>query len=488
MFSKIPRHEIAIVIRLFLFCLLAGSSYTLAKTAADSLFLSRIGAGSLPAEFLAAGVATALFATLWVRAAKSVSIGRLLRATAAILAVFYITAWVMLPMMDHSFSLLSVIYVLAEIKGCLYAIVAISAMNETLGRNSSRQSWATILLGFSLAAITVGATIGFESTLWDADNWLLVAGILDLLAILTGVGLKSADAKRKAQRVKSAHRLTGEAGGKKGLPSTAAPFDPATADQSNEREARGDQSGHGSHGSHGDQSDQSDHNDEDAEPLGARIAKQSLPLTKYADAEAFAMWFSVLIAAKVMVLTLVAFNWKVSVNEYLGSSERLLASYFGWFYAMAGLGTLLVQFFVTARLLSNKSVVVPILVLPAALLLLNVLFISGSGLGMSLAFTFYITTGAKAMDAWRRSTHDTAIHLLYTSIEKRKRRGLIGHNHGLIKPGSEIAAGLVLVTSSVWFQQTALLAASVIWIFATLAITGLLRRLKKAAGKKKRPT
>lgn len=449
MFSKIPRHEIAIVIRLFLFCLLAGSSYTLAKTAADSLFLSRIGVDSLPAEFLAAGVATALFATLWVRAAKRISIGRLLRATAAILGVFYITAWVMLPMMDHSFSLLSVIYVLAEIKGCLYAIVAISAMNETLGRNSSRQSWATILLGFSIAAITVGTAIGFESTLWDADNWLLVAGVLDLLAILTGVGLKSANAKFES---------------KKGNPAAESATGTVT-DENN-------QSPIATHQSTDDAADAT-------EPLQAQIAKQSLPLTKYADAERFALWFSVLIAAKVMVLTLVAFNWKVSVNNYLGSSERLLAAFFGWFYAMAGLGTLLVQFFVTARLLSNKSVVFPILVLPTALLLLNVLFVSGVGLGVSMAFTFYITTSAKAMDAWRRSTHDTAIHLLYTSIEKRKRRGLIGHNHGLIKPGSEIAAGLVLVTSSVWFQQTALMTASFVWVAATLAITGLLKRRRK---------
>lgn len=439
MFSKIPRHEIVIVVRLFAFCLCAGSSYTLAKTAADSLFLSRIGSASLPVEFLAAGVATALFATLWVRAAKRISIGRLIRLTASVLAVFYIALWWTLPMMHHSFALLSVVYVLAEIKGCLYAIMAISAMNETLGRNSSRQSWATVLLGFPLAAIAVGSAVGFESTMWDADNWLMVAGLLDLLAILPGVGLVSPLGKKSVKP------------------------DSSKATHVNEVE----------------DIDSIENNDQP--DLISRIATQWLPLTKYADAETFARWFSVLIAAKVVVLTLVAFNWKISVNEYFGGSERLLAAYFGWFYAMSGVGTLLVQFFITGRLLSDKSVVVPILVLPTMLLLLNTVFVTGGGIGLSVALMFYISTTAKAMDAWRRSTHDTAIHLLYTSVERRKRRGLIGHNQGLVKPSSEIAAGIVLVTCTLWVQNTVLLIASLIWLFATLVIIGIIKTRNRSS-------
>ena len=440
MFSKIPKHEVAIVVRLCAFCFLAGSSYTLAKTAADSLFLYRIGSDSLPVEFLAAGVATAFFATLWLRVAKSVSISRLLRITSSFLAVFYLVMWWKLPVMHHSFGLLSVVYVMAEIKGCLYAIVAVSAMNETLGRKSSRQAWATVLLGFPLAAIVIGTTVGFESTLWDADNWLLVAGVLDFLAILPGVGLIDAQNKRRkiAKEVRrSKTAIVEEEAGNK---------------------------------------NQADSESNDAEEdLLSKIALQWLPLTKYADADSFAKWFSVLVGAKVMVLTFIAFNWKVSVNEYLGSSERQLATFFGWYYAMAGAGTLLVQFFITGRILSNKSVVFPILILPAMILLLVGLFIAGSGVGMGIAFAFYITTISKSMDAWRRSTHDTAIHLLYTSVKKHKRRGLIGHNHGLVKPSAEIAAGFVLVSSTFWIQNLVLAMASVVWLFATMAVIGIVK-------------
>ena len=440
MLSKIPKHEVAIVMRLCAFCFLAGASYTLAKTAADSLFLSRIGAGSLPVEFLAAGIATAFFATLWLRVAKSISIGRLLRITSSFLAVFYLVMWWKLPVMHHSFGLLSVVYVMAEIKGCLYAIVAISALNETLGRKASRQAWATVLLGFPLAAIVVGTAVGFESSLWDADNWLLVAGVLDFVAIFTGVGLFDAHNKRRKVAKKLRRSQTAVLVEKSG----------------NENPA------------------DSESNDAE-EDLISKIALQWLPLTKYADADSFAKWFSVLVGAKVMVLTLIAFNWKVSVNEYLGSSERQLATFFGWYYAMAGAATLLVQFFITGRILSNKSVVFPILVLPAMILLLVGLFVVGGGAGMGVAFAFYVTTISKSMDAWRRSTHDTAIHLLYTSVKKRKRRGLIGHNHGLVKPGAEIAAGVVLVSSTFWIQNLVLAVASVVWLFATMAVIGIVK-------------
>ena len=444
MLSKISHHEVAVVVRLCAFCFLAGSSYTLAKTAADSLFLSRIGSDSLPVEFLAAGVATAFFATLWFRVAKSISISRLLRITSSFLAVFYLVMWWKLPVMHHSFGLLSVVYVMAEIKGCLYAIVAISALNETLGRKSSRQSWATVLLGFPLAAIVVGTAVGFESSLWDADNWLLVAAVLDFLAILPGVGLIEAQKKRR-KIAKEIRR-------------SKAALETEELDLESQADAE---------------------SDDDEEDLISKIALQWLPLTKYADADSFAKWFSVLVGAKVIVLTLIAFNWKVSVNEYLGSSERQLATFFGWYYAMAGAGTLLVQFFITGRILSNKSVVFPILVLPALILLLVGLFIAGGGVGLGIAFAFYVTTISKSMDAWRRSTHDTAIHLLYTSVKKRKRRGLIGHNHGLVKPGAEIAAGVVLVSSTMWFQNLVLATASVVWLFATMAVIGIVKIRRK---------
>ena len=448
MLGRIPRKELAIVIRLFTYCLFAGSSYTLAKTAADSLFLSRIGSEKLSIVFLAAGIATAIFATLWVRAAKKISITQLMRATSILLAVIYLAMWWMMPVLHHSFVLLSIVYVMAEVKGALYAIVAISAMNEILGRNSSRQSWASVLLGFSVATIIVGTAVGFESSVWGSENWLLVAGLIDLLAVLPSIGLKSQKISKKEKFDES--KLT----------------ESAVIDTIKESV----------------ESDDAD--------LSSKIASQLLPLTKYADAETFARWFSLLIGVKVLVLTLVGFNWKVSVNEYFDSSERLLAAYFGWFYAVSGVGTLLVQFFVTGRLLADKSVVIHILVLPAMLLLLNLLFVTGGGIGLSVAFLFYVATTAKAMDTWRRSTHDTAIHLLYTSVEKKKRRGMIGRNQGLVKPTAEIAAGVVLVTSPFWIQQVVLVGASLVWLFTTLVIIGIVktrgRWLKKKRKKKKK--
>jgi hypothetical protein len=73
--------------------------------------------------------------------------------------------------------------------------------------------------------------------------------------------------------------------------------------------------------------------------------------------------------------------------------------------------------------------------------------------------------------------------LLYTSVKKRKRRGLIGHNQGLVKPGSEIAAGIVLVSSTFWLQNLVLVIASVVWLFATMAMIGLVKKRRSTRGK-----
>ncbi len=420
MLPKIPPTEIAIVIRLFCYCLLTGASYTLSRTAADSLFLSRIGSGSLPATFLGAGIATALLASLWVALWKRYPIERFLGATCFVNAGLFLAAWWWLPRFHHSFDFLSIIYIIAEVKGCLYAINVVSSMNEMMGGHSSRSSWATVLLGFPVSAILIGMLVGVESTAWGATAWLLVAAVIDLLAGLSTIGIF-----------------------RHALPSPSS----ATG---------------------GPQQD-----------VTTKIAEATLPLTKYVHSTSFAKWFSILIAAKVVVLTLIAFKWRVSVNDFFAARENSLAAFFGYFYALSGVATLVVQFLITGRLLSRKRVVVPILVLPIALLILNTLLVVGVG----VAFLFVVSTMAKSMDVWRRSTHSTAVHLLYTNIERKRRRGLIGHNHAFVKPMAEIATSLILLPGILLLDNAVLMIATLVWLLATMKLIGVVVTIRKPSQK-----
>ena len=77
------------------------------------------------------------------------------------------------------------------------------------------------------------------------------------------------------------------------------------------------------------------------------------------------------------------------------------------------------------------------------------------------------------MDIWRRSTDSTAVHLLYTNIERKRRRGLIGRNHALIKPIAEIAASLILLPALLAFENSVLILATLVWLLATLKLIGV---------------
>jgi hypothetical protein len=416
--SKIPRNEIGIVIRLFFYCLMTGASYTLSKTAADSLFLSRVGSGSLPATLLFAGIATAIIASVWLSLFRRFKIENFLGATCFVTSVLFLVTWWMLPYFHHSFDFLSIVYILAEIKGCLYAINVVSSMNEMMGSNSSRTSWAVVLLGFPISSILIGVLVGVESVAWGAGAWLLVASIIDLIAGLSTIGIS-----------------------KHALPSTSGKKD-----------------------------------------ITEQIAQATLPLANYAIKASFANWFSILIAAKVVVLTIIAFKWRVSVSDFFTANENAMATFFGYFYAVSGVATLFIQFAVTGRLLSKKRVVVPILVLPITLLFLNLLFIVGVG----VTFLFVVSTISKSMDIWRRSTDSTAVHLLYTNIERKRRRGLIGRNHALIKPLAEIAASVILLPAILALENSVLIVATLVWLYATLKVIGVVKIIRKRKKKRKK--
>ena len=88
------------------------------------------------------------------------------------------------------------------------------------------------------------------------------------------------------------------------------------------------------------------------------------------------------------------------------------------------------------------------------------------------------------MDIWRRSTDSTAVHLLYTNIERKRRRGLIGRNHALIKPMGEIAASIILLPAVLLLENSVLILATLVWLFATLKVIGVvvIIRMRKENG------
>ena len=412
---SIPEHESKAVWRLFFYSLILASSYTLSRTAGDSLFLSRIGADSLAAIYVASGIATALVASVWFALTRRLSLELSFRASGILFSMMTLVAALILPSYHHSLWLLGGIYLLADVKGCVNAINVVTAMNQILGGHSSRQAWARIGLGMPLAGILIGVLVGIEADWISLRGWLFLSGVLDLVGVLP---------------VWDSSKLT--------VPrSTALPrgFDAMAS-------------------------------------IAERFAHRA---RVYASSTKFQFWIGCLIATKIAVLTIVSFEWKLSVHAVYVDDEESLARFFGVFYAMTGVVTVLLQAFVASWLLSRRNLGLSILVMPVALLGFNALFVFGSG----MLFLIIVTTFAKATEVWRRSVHDTALGYLYTKIKREKRRRAIALNSGLVKPLAEVSVSLMLLLGSGFLHRLVLLIATGLWLVSTFALLELVRKTRR---------
>ncbi|HHH28582.1 MAG TPA: MFS transporter, partial [Polyangiaceae bacterium] len=148
-----------------------------------------------------------------------------------------------------------------------------------------------------------------------------------------------------------------------------------------------------------------------------------------------------LLAIATLTTTLVDYQWKMAAREaYLGDEEGL-AAYFSYFAVAANSTGLMVQLFVTSRLLERFGLRAGLAALPAALLTA----LSGSlALAGGAAF-LWATTIAKGVDgALRYSINDPSVLVLYRPIPARIRgraKAILG---GVVKPLAAGAAGLCI--------------------------------------------
>ena len=119
----------------------------------------------------------------------------------------------------------------------------------------------------------------------------------------------------------------------------------------------------------------------------------------------------------------------------------------------------------------NSPIDVPILLMPGGLLVVNFCLVIGAG----ALFYMIFTTAGKSFEVWRRSVHDTTLNLLYTKIERYKRRRAIAFNSALVKPLAEVSAAIVLWLTVAEFHRALLLVVTIIWLLATYSLIKLVR-------------
>ena len=403
----VPKQEQTIVFRLFAYSLGIATSYVIARTVGDSLFLSRVGNDQLALVYVLSGLCTAITAAVWYLATRRLSVAQAILLSSIVFAALNLVVWYLLPSMKNSFWLLAAIYLLAEIKGCINTINVVSALNSKLGRDASKAAWAMVGIAAPVAAVLTGSILALESQLLDLRDWLMVIVAFDVYASAVGLWLEQ-------------------------TPQVKDLVEPSPAPT-------------------------------DSNPLRRPTQKV------YVCSNKFQTWIGVLIAAKVVALTIVSFEWKTAVNAfYEGDSDRLVR-FFGIYYGVVGLTTIGLQVLLTSQLLTRRLFGVPLLLMPLALVLLCGLF----WVSPTIMVTLIATTAAKSLEAWRRSVHDTTLNLLYTRIKRDSRRFVISLNSGLVKPTAEVASASVIFFLSAPLYRPILVVVLVVWSIAAIRLVRL---------------
>ncbi|MFK7770452.1 MAG: hypothetical protein AB8B55_24795 [Mariniblastus sp.] len=422
---KIQPYEKRVVWLLFAFSLVIATSYVVARTIGDSLFLSRIGNEQLALVFVMSGIATALTASTWYFLTRRLSVSSTIQFSSLAFSVFTLAALLLLPRYHHSFWLLAAIYLLADIKGCINAINIVSALNTKLGRDASKPAWALVGLAAPTAAVLMGSVLAAESAVINVSTWLVVGLFLDLLAFSFGVALGRTSSVKDiiANRVQTGVQIT------------------AGSDTSK--------------------------SNQDATDLRNPVFSKA---KTYVCLTGFRRWIGILIAAKVIVLTMFAFEWKTAVNTFFDGQTESLVRFFGTYYGVVGLATIVLQLVVTGKLLKEKNLSLPLLLMPLMLLAIALFIVANPGLLVVLL----LATLGKSLDAWRRSVHDTTLNFVYTRIRRGQRRFAISFNSGLVKPLSEVTASSIIFLGTTLVYRSVLLAVLVVWLYAAWRLIHLI--------------
>lgn len=289
---------------------------------------------------------------------------------------------ILLPLYHHSPWLVGAIYLLAEVRGTLGAIAINWMTHDELPRDS-RYSFAAIGTSVPLAGILLGILMGWESQ-WETQHWLWIAGVLDVLAVVP-LWWKSPAVTPESVTV-----------------------EPQPQRRLSIRQLIGIQTVEGT-------------------PLATGVSQMALAMIGFT-------FF------KFLVLAIITFEWKRYTELYYGVDEHQLTAYFSTFYAVMHALSLALQSLVAGKLVRRPLLERTLLIMPLALMLLGVLLLA---LPSSLA-AIVILTGAKGLDAWKRSVEDTGVIMLISRVPKRVRTSLIALNTGIVKPAAEIQAAIVI--------------------------------------------
>lgn len=145
-----------------LFCYGFGNAaaYVIARTIADSQFLSMLGPSQLPKVYVASAGLVALTSAFYSRLVKGASVRRSVVATLAILAAVNLALPSLLHLYPDNALAISALYLAAQVRGCLGTIQFTMLLNEHFARRQPERVVGIVGVGSTLAGFALGMALG----------------------------------------------------------------------------------------------------------------------------------------------------------------------------------------------------------------------------------------------------------------------------------------------------------------------------------------
>lgn len=420
--EPLERHERTAVAMLFLYGFGNAAAYVLARTIADSAFLSHIGPEHLPAMYMVSAGVVALASIAYSRLARHTAPHRSVKWT---LFLFAGTAALLPELMNEfssSITAFAIVYLLTQIRGTLGTIHYATLLNEHFSHERPERVVGLSGAGATFAGFLMGMAIGTIPNDIDVESLMYMVVLIDLLTIIP------------VSRLATKLPVVGT-----GV-STRQEISSSTSD---------------------------------AAPPG---------VIRWAIRNRYVRSIGTVVLVGVIVATLVEFQWKASVAEHFHREEAKLAEYFGYYYGFVYLATGAMQLFVTGRLLQRRGVLAGLVTFPSALLATAI----GVLVFRAERFMLWPVTFAKGCDIFKRSMSDPSIQLLYAPLDSGVRRQAITFVAGIAKPLAEAIAAIALLGLSRWLtliQISALVAGLVlVWLLVSFQVWQSFRRLVASNG------
>lgn len=182
-------------------------------------------------------------------------------------------------------------------------------------------------------------------------------------------------------------------------------------------------------------------------------------------------WTAVLIVLSIIGVTIVDFEFKTVLASTYGDSPGDMVRFFGYLSIATGIVSLLVQLFVTGRILGRFGIAGALVLLPLFLAAGQAVLLVVPGL---IAATFL--KGSE--ETFRYTVDDAAMQLTYMPVPKQMRgrfKALLGV---VLKPGAQLVVGLGLLAYGRW--STELVPTVIVGLVVSLVWIGAVAFLRRA--------